>query len=97
VPGYLAWGEVVPERLVVDLSPGGAVNVLSWPDGGIPEEVSQASLEWPLDTDALEDLRWYLEDYLDPADAAPAVVARQERSAQCPNQWRRRERCCWAR
>jgi hypothetical protein len=22
------------------------------------------SLSWPLDADALEDLRWYLEDYL---------------------------------
>ena len=29
-----------------------------------PEEVSRAPLVWPLDADALEDLRWYLEDYL---------------------------------
>ena len=36
----------------------------SWPDGGLPEEVSRAPLAWPLDADALEDLRWYLEDYL---------------------------------
>ena len=26
--------------------------------------VSRAPLAWPLDGDALEDLRWYLEDYL---------------------------------
>ena len=26
--------------------------------------MSRAPLTWPLDTDALEDLRWYLEDYL---------------------------------
>jgi tetratricopeptide (TPR) repeat protein len=38
--------------------------VLLWPDGGLPEEVSRAQLAWPLDGDALEDLRWYLEDYL---------------------------------
>jgi len=54
----------VPDRLLVDLSPDGQVKVLSWPSGGLPEEVSQAPLAWPLDVDALEDLRWYLEDYL---------------------------------
>jgi hypothetical protein len=30
----------------------------------LPEEVSRAPLAWPLDAEALEDLRWYLEDYL---------------------------------
>jgi tetratricopeptide (TPR) repeat protein len=50
--------------LVVDLGADGQAKVLSWPDGGIPEQVSQAPLAWPLDADALEDLRWYLEDYL---------------------------------
>ena len=54
----------MPDRLVVDLGADGQVKVLSWPDGGIPEEVSRAPLDWPLDADALEDLRWYLEDYL---------------------------------
>jgi tetratricopeptide (TPR) repeat protein len=44
--------------------------VLSWPDGGLPQEVSRAPLAWPLGADALEDLRWYLEDYL----AAPFGV-----------------------
>ena len=42
----------------------GRPGCLSWPDGGLPEEVSRAPLAWPLDADALEDLRWYLEDYL---------------------------------
>jgi tetratricopeptide (TPR) repeat protein len=42
----------------------GQARVSSWPEGGLPEEVSRAPLAWPLDGDALEDLRWYLEDYL---------------------------------
>ena len=54
----------MPDRLVVDLGGDGQATVLSWPDGGLPEEVSRAPLAWPLDADALEDLRWYLEDYL---------------------------------
>jgi tetratricopeptide (TPR) repeat protein len=48
----------------VDLGADGQAKVLTWPDGGIPEQVSQAPLTWPLEEDALEDLRWYLEDYL---------------------------------
>ena len=54
----------MPDRLIVDLTAYGQATVLTWPDGGIPEQVSQAPLAWPLDADALEDLRWYLEDYL---------------------------------
>jgi hypothetical protein len=54
----------LPDRLVVDLVADGQVAVSSWPDGGFSEEVSRAPLAWPLDDDALEDLRWYLEDYL---------------------------------
>ena len=54
----------MPDRLVVDLTGDGQVVVSSWPDGGVPTEVSRARLLWPLDGDALEDLRWYLEDYL---------------------------------
>jgi hypothetical protein len=54
----------VPDRLVVDLGGDGQAAVLTWPDGGFPEEVVRAPLAWPLDRDALEDLRWYLEDYL---------------------------------
>ena len=54
----------MPDRLLVDLGGDGQAAVLSWPEGGLPEEVSRAPLAWPLDADALEDLRWYLEDYL---------------------------------
>ncbi len=53
----------MPDRLLVDLIGGQAV-VLSWPGGGLPQEVSRAPLAWPLGAEALEDLRWYLEDYL---------------------------------
>jgi tetratricopeptide (TPR) repeat protein/tRNA A37 threonylcarbamoyladenosine biosynthesis protein TsaE len=62
--GIWRGGAVLPERLLVDLDEDGQARVSSWPDGGLPEEVSLAPLEWPLDADALEDLRWYLEDYL---------------------------------
>jgi hypothetical protein len=33
-------------------------------DGGPPEEVPRVQFAWPLDGEAPEDLRWYLEDYL---------------------------------
>ncbi len=62
--GHLAGGGGLPDRLLVDLRGDGQAVVSSWPDGGFPEEVSQAPLEWPVDADGLEDLRWYLEDYL---------------------------------
>ena len=52
------------DRLVVDLGGDSQAEVLSWPDAGAPERVSRAPLAWPLDPEALEDLRWYLEDYL---------------------------------
>ena len=55
---------VVPDRLVVDLVGDGQAEVLSWPDGGLPERVARVPLAWPLDGEVLEDLRWYLEDYL---------------------------------
>jgi tetratricopeptide (TPR) repeat protein len=54
----------LPDRLVVDLGGDGQARVLSSPESAMPEEVSRAPLGWPLDADALEDLRWYLEDYL---------------------------------
>ncbi len=54
----------MPDRLVVDLGADGQAKVLRWAEGEIPEEVSREALAWPLDGDALEDLRWYLEDYL---------------------------------
>jgi hypothetical protein len=71
----------VPDRLLVDLGGEGQAKVLWWPDGGLPEEVSQAPLAWPVDGDALEDLRWYLEDYLQAPfevwkDRGPAVRAK---------------------
>src|SRR5215470_13665628 len=55
----------MPDRLLVDLRADGQAAVMSWPDGGLPEDISRAPLSWPLDADALEDLRWYLEDYLE--------------------------------
>jgi hypothetical protein len=63
---YPAGGGDLPDRLLVDLDTDGRARVATWPDGGLPEEVSRAPLEWPLDADALDDLRWYLEveDYL---------------------------------
>ena len=64
VRSWLGWGWGVPDRLLVDLAGDGWAGVLSWPDGGLPEEVSRGPLAWPLDGEALEDLRWYLEDYL---------------------------------
>jgi len=68
-PGYLVWGWGLADRLLVDLDAGdqsadNQAAVLSWPDGGLPEEVSRAPLTWPLGETDLEDLRWYLEDYL---------------------------------
>ena len=54
----------MPDRLVVDLSADGQAAVLRWAEGEVPEEVSREPLAWPLDGEALEDLRWYLEDYL---------------------------------
>ena len=52
------------DRLLVDLGGDGRAGVMTWPDGGRPAEVSRERLTWPLDRDALQDLRWYLEDYL---------------------------------
>ena len=55
---------MVADRLLVDLSVDGLVTVSTWPEGELPETVSSAPLAWSLDDDVLEDLRWYLEDYL---------------------------------
>jgi tetratricopeptide (TPR) repeat protein len=54
----------VAHRLLVDLGADGRVKVISWPEGRPPDPVACSPLEWPLDDAALEDLRWYLEDYL---------------------------------
>jgi hypothetical protein len=74
----------MPDRLLVDLDTDGQVTVQTWPEGELPQEVSRAPLAWPLDTDALANLRWYLEDYLRVpfgvwADRGPTVQARLAR------------------
>jgi hypothetical protein len=57
---------LVSDRLMVDLGPEGRVSVSAWLDGELPGGPAPRpfQLSWPLDGDALEDLRWYLEDYL---------------------------------
>jgi CHAT domain len=54
------------DRLLVDVGADGRVSVSTWLHGQLPDSpVGQpVELVWPLDADALEDLRWYLEDYL---------------------------------
>jgi tetratricopeptide (TPR) repeat protein len=54
----------VTDRLVVDLTGDGQAGILWVPESGPAEELSRGPLAWPLDDDGLEDLRWYLEDYL---------------------------------
>jgi hypothetical protein len=61
----------------------GWVSVDTWLDGEFPGGTDQepSALDWPLDGDALEDLRWYLEDYLRAPfgvyeDRGPGVAAR---------------------
>ena len=66
---------------MVDLVAGGQAAVVSWPEGGLPEELWRGPLVWPLDAGALEELRWYLEDYLLAPfgvweDRGPAVAGR---------------------
>jgi hypothetical protein len=55
---------VVADRLLVDLGADGQVSVGTLLDGELPAMAEPRELVWPLDDDALEDLRWYLEDYL---------------------------------
>ncbi len=53
------------DRLLVDLGADGRMSVSTWLDGELPNPVGEpVRVVWPLDADALEDLRWYLEDYL---------------------------------
>ena len=56
----------MPDRLLVDLGADGRVSVVPWREGEFPAGVAGEAQEvtWPLDADALEELRWYLEDYL---------------------------------
>ena len=55
--GYPAGGGDLPDRLVVDLDTDGQVAVSSFPNAGFAEQVSRTPLAWPLDAEALEDLR----------------------------------------
>jgi tetratricopeptide (TPR) repeat protein len=55
----------VTDRLLVDLGADGRMLVSTWLDGELPSPVGEpGEVVWPLDADALEELRWYLEDYL---------------------------------
>ena len=71
----------MPDRLIIDLYPDRRVEVVTWPEGQAPGEPGEAfELTWPLDEDALEGLRWYLEDYLRApygvyGDRGPAIAA----------------------
>ncbi|TMR25543.1 tetratricopeptide repeat protein, partial [Nonomuraea zeae] len=54
------------DRLLVDIGDDDLVSLSVWLAGEqLPERVGEpVELAWPLDDEALEDLRWYLEDYL---------------------------------
>ncbi len=54
----------VADRLLVDLGMDGRVSVGTSLDGELPTIGEPGELAWPLDGEALGDLRWYLEDYL---------------------------------
>ena len=71
------------DRLFVDLTADGRVSVGTWLEGELPGGAAGESgaLAWPLDADALEELRWYLEDYLRAPfgvyeDRGPGMAAR---------------------
>ena len=57
---------LVSDRVMVDCGPDGRLLVSAWQNGELaPGRAAQPfDLVWPLDSEALEDLRWYLEDYL---------------------------------
>jgi tetratricopeptide (TPR) repeat protein len=71
-PGEGGTGDVRPApQVIIDLAEDGAGAMSTVAVSTIAEGQSRAvedgpvPLAWPLDSDALEDLRWYLEDYLD--------------------------------
>jgi len=72
-------GDAMTDRLLVDLGADGRVSVSTLFDGELSPNPAGESfkLAWPLDTDAPEDLRWYLEDYL----RAPFGVYGERRTA----------------
>ena len=52
-------------KLIVDLGEDGSATVSTVAaDGELPSTAVSSDLSWPLDDDVIEDLRWYLEDYL---------------------------------
>jgi hypothetical protein len=58
-------GRAVRDRLLVDVGTDGRALVSTWLDGELPDPVGDpCELVWPLAAEALEELRWYLEDYL---------------------------------
>ena len=59
-----AGGTGMSDRLLVNLTADGQASVGVWLGGEIPHYGESFRLAWPLDDNALEDLRWYLEDYL---------------------------------
>ena len=74
------------ERLIVDLGAGGRVRVAIERDQELTDFAGEPfDLAWPLDGEELDDLRWYLEDYL----RAPygADSARGERIAAALRPW----------
>ena len=77
------WGGRVADRLLVDLTADGQVSVGTWLEGELPGGAAgdPDALAWPLDAGALEELRWYLEDYLRAPfgvyeDQGPGIAAR---------------------
>ncbi|MEU1010977.1 hypothetical protein [Streptomyces sp. NPDC005890] len=54
------------ERLLLEVADGGRVTVQAWPEGEmIPSRVGEpVTLDHPWDGPVLEELRWYLEEYL---------------------------------
>src|SRR5580700_246604 len=63
--GGLRAGGVVADWLVLELDEDQQAAAGIVPSsGGRPGEASRVPFAWPLSADDLEDLRWYLEDYL---------------------------------
>lgn len=53
------------DRLLVDVDADARTRVSVWVDGELPEEVGESfALSWPVADGDLDELRWYLEDYL---------------------------------
>jgi len=75
------------DRVLVDLSMDGRVSVSTWLEGELPGGPTAEPFElvWPLSGEALEVLRWYLEDYL----RAPYGVSPVPReSGRAGHRWR---------